>query len=88
MACDCKEVAKTLLDLRKSLREEEAAVDVYSERGQRAKEGGRTELAQLYQEHVLPEEQQHYREFADQLTKLLLTIIKECDCPELAKVMW
>lgn len=88
MECDCKEVAKTLLDLRKSMREEEAAVDAYFKRGQRAREGGRIELAELYQDHALPEEQQHYREFSDQLTKLLISIMKGCDCPELAKVMW
>lgn len=96
MECDCEELAKLILDLRKSIREEEAAVDAYFERGQRAKKsvpGGlpeemAAELAMIYQDHVLPEEQEHQREFNQALTKLTLRLMKDCQCPEISKIIW
>jgi rubrerythrin len=88
MGCNCEEIAKVLLDLRQSIREEEKAVDDYFARGQRAGEAGEPDLKAVYQEHVLPEEQEHRREFAEQLTKLMLKVIKDCDCPEIAKILW
>ena len=91
MKCDCKVLTKLIMDLRKSMREEQAAVDDYFERGRRAEEAeiqldvlpedGNTiyDLANLYRAHVMPEEQQHQEEFEEALAALL-KFTKGCNC--------
>jgi hypothetical protein len=78
--CDCKIVTKVLQDIRKSLREEEAAIDAYIERAHRADEiGGIPGLATTYQ-HIIPEEQQHFKELID-LEYKLAEHGTNCGCP-------
>jgi hypothetical protein len=80
--CDCEALTKILMDLRQSLREEEAAVDAYFERGNRAEKKGALILADLYHQHILPEEQQHFMELATEETRMI-DKATECQCPSL-----
>lgn len=91
MNCDCKVITKLIMDLRQSMREEQAAVDSYFERGNRAEEAEEAlkpeshedifyNLANLYRGHVLPEEQQHFDEFEDALFKLAREARAQCAC--------
>jgi hypothetical protein len=84
-ATACKAVTKTLLDLRKSLREEEAAIDAYIERAHRADEVGHETVVEAYN-HIRPEEEQHLYELK-LLEKAYRDIGLRNSCP-LVKIMY
>lgn len=84
--CDCTALTGVLLDLRRSLREEEAAFDDYLRRAAAVEAALQNmgtmhsleKLAQVY-EHIAQEEKQHYQEFLD-LYKELSAASKDCSC--------
>lgn len=79
MACDCQKLTKSLLDIRKSLREEETAIDAYIERAHRAEENDLPGLAKVY-DHIRPEESQHFRELVEAEASVAHAA-RTCQCP-------
>ena len=80
--CDCRAATQLLLDVRASLREEEAAFDAYLERSLRLQEQG---MGQVY-DHIKAEERTHYKEFAV-LEERIIREFSPCECPPLQELL-
>lgn len=81
--CDCKAATQLLLDVRASLREEEAAADEYLVRGLLLQE--HDPRSKIY-EHIRMEELTHYKELAE-LEEILVSAFAECECQALQQIL-
>jgi rubrerythrin len=82
---ECRSVTKTLLNIRRSIREEQAAIDAYLERSHHAAGDGHLTVAELY-DHIRPEEEQHLQEL-QAVEKVFAGIGLRGSCP-LVRIMY